>query len=221
MIFFTARSHIRTPHRGCRRFADLGLRPLITRAAVRSPSFTQGSRSSVDGRDRRLAQSSGQYQVQRGRLKNEEQLETPETVIARYAAQISLWALWISGGALFVAVCAFILELRRRFDEGVRLSVNIMPRAKLFGGVQDANTYLSVIVTNRGSAPTTITHFLLFYYPNQLALYLPRWSGRWLKWLRPQPSFIANTGTPGPIPYFLEPGKTGLEWLPTRLTLNK
>jgi hypothetical protein len=161
----------------------------------------------VDGRDRRLAQSSGQYQVQRGRLKNEEQLETPETVIARYAAQISLWALWISGGALFVAVCAFILELRRRFDEGVRLSVNIMPRAKLFGGVQDANTYLSVIVTNRGSAPTTITHFLLFYYPNQLALYLPRWSGRWLKWLRPRPSFIANTGTPGPIPYFLELGK--------------
>jgi hypothetical protein len=134
-------------------------------------------------------------------------LDTPETVIARYAAQISLWALWISGGALCVAVCAFVLELRRRFDEGVRLSVTIMPRAKLFGGVQDVNTYLSVIVTNRGSAPTTITHLALFDYPNRLALHVPRWSARWSKWLRPQTFFIANTGTPGPIPYFLEPGK--------------
>ena len=134
-------------------------------------------------------------------------MDTPETVVARYAAQIALWALWISGGALFVSACAFALELRRRFDEGVKLSVTIMANAKLVGGIQDENTYLSVIVTNRGSAPTTVTHMVLFNYPNQLALYAPRRLARWMKWIRPQTFFIANTGQPGPIPYFLEPGK--------------
>jgi hypothetical protein len=135
-------------------------------------------------------------------------LDSPDTAIARYAAQISVWALWVSAGALFVSACAFALELRRRLDEGVRLTITVMPDAKLFGRAgRDENTYLSVTVTNRGSAPTTITHMVLFNYPSRLALLLPRWLTRWMKSQRPQTFFIANTGTPGPIPYLLEPGR--------------
>ena len=55
---------------------------------------------------------------------------------------------------LFIsALGVFALELRRWFDEGVKLSVSIMADAKVFSiGRVDTNTYLSATVTNRGSA---------------------------------------------------------------------
>jgi hypothetical protein len=139
--------------------------------------------------------------------KDEDKLDSPDIAVARYAAQISLWALWVSGGALFISICVFALEIRRWLDEGVRLSMMVMANAKLFGGGQnDPNTYLSVIVTNRGSAPTTITHMVFFNYPSRLARYAPRRVARWIKSLRPQTFFVPNTGAPGPIPYLLQPG---------------
>jgi len=138
-------------------------------------------------------------------------LDSPEVAVARYAASISLWALYVSGGALFVSACVFALELRRFFDEGVRLTMSIMPDARLFGGVQDvSNAYLSVTITNRGSAPTTITHMLLYDYPSRLAQYLPRRLSGWTRKQRPQTFVINPIGAPGPLPYVLQPGHTWL-----------
>jgi hypothetical protein len=136
-------------------------------------------------------------------------MDTPEVAVARYAARISLWALYVSGGALFISACVFALELRRWFDEGVRLSLSIMTDAKLIGGVQnDSNTYLSATLTNRGSEPTTITHMLLYDYPSRLAQYVPRRLTRWFKKQRPQTFVINAIGAPGPLPYVLQPGHT-------------
>jgi hypothetical protein len=69
-------------------------------------------------------------------------MDTPEVAVARYAARIWLWALYASGGALFISACVFALELRRWFDEGVRLSLSIMADAKLIGGVQNSSGLL-------------------------------------------------------------------------------
>ena len=103
-------------------------------------------------------------------------MDAPELAVARYAAHISLWALYVSAGALFVSACVFALELRRWFGEGVRLSLSIMVGARIIGGLErDDRKYLSVTVTNRGSVPTTITHIVLFNYPNCLARHVPNW----------------------------------------------
>jgi hypothetical protein len=157
-------------------------------------------------------------------------LEAPEIAVARYAAQISLWALYVSGGALFISACVFALELRRWFEEGVKLSVSIMADAKIFGGGRvDANTYLSATVTNRGSAPTTLTHMLLYNYQNQLASLVPdrifwmlnrlsrRLPDRVISWfgkLRPETAVVNSIGAPGPIPFVLQPGHT---WVGTAI----
>jgi hypothetical protein len=144
-------------------------------------------------------------------------MDAPEIAVARYAAQISLWALYVSGGALFISACVFALELRRWFDEGVKLSMTIIPDAKLFGGARpDPNTYVSATVTNRGSAPTSITHMVLYNYRNRLARYVPgrliRYApSRLIPWIRkqlPQTFIVAATGAPGPLPYVLQPGHT-------------
>jgi hypothetical protein len=131
-----------------------------------------------------------------------------ELTVARYAAQISLWALWVSSGALFVAACAFGLEVRRWLDEGVRLRLSIMVGAKVIGGSQrDENKYLTVTVTNRGNAPTTITHFVLYDYPSRLARYLPQWLYQRVKRFHAQTYIVNSIGAPESIPYVLEPGR--------------
>jgi hypothetical protein len=132
-----------------------------------------------------------------------------ELTVARYAAQISLWALWVSAGALFVAACAFGLEVRRWFDEGVRLSLSVMPNAIIIGPHgRDRDKYLSVTVTNRGDAPTTITHMVLYNYPSRLARWVPQWLYRRTKRFNAETWVINAIGAPGPIPYVLEPGRT-------------
>jgi hypothetical protein len=100
-----------------------------------------------------------------------------------------MWAFGISAGSLVVAACAFVLELRRWFDEGVKLSMSVMPDAKLVGGGVEDKTYLAITVANRGTAATTITHMVLFNYPGRLSLFLsklpivifkrPRFLWRW------------------------------------------
>ena len=137
-------------------------------------------------------------------------METPETAIARYAARISLWALIFSGGSLGVALCVFLLELRRWLNEGVKLTMSVMVDAKFFGGgQQDDDTYIAVTVTNRGNAATTITHMVLYDYPNRFARWLPQFLARWIKSQRPKTFIVANptaAGSPGRPPYVLEPG---------------
>jgi hypothetical protein len=120
--------------------------------------------------------------------------------------QIASWALAVSFLSMIVSACTFVLQLRRWFDEGVKLTISIMAEAKKFGvGTVDKNTYVSVTVTNRGDAPTTLTHLLVYTYPNKVAIYTPRRLLRFLKqpspktWIIPQP-------TPGTLPHLLEPG---------------
>jgi|SRR5271165_1583247 len=143
-------------------------------------------------------------------------MDSPEVAVARYAAKISLWAFGISAGSLVVAACAFVLELRRWFDEGVKLSMSVMPDAKLLGGgVQDDKMYLAITVANRGAAATTITHMVLYNYPDRLSLFLskfpivifkrPRFLWRWFAKHGPQ-TFIVNT-VRMPLPHVLEPGR--------------
>src|SRR5690348_10077441 len=99
-------------------------------------------------------------------------MDAPEVTIARYAASVSHWALLVSGGSFAVSACALVLEVRRWLTEGVRLTLSIVAEAKLFGGpVKDDATYLVASVTNRGDAPTTITHMVLFNYPSRLAIW--------------------------------------------------
>jgi hypothetical protein len=131
-----------------------------------------------------------------------------ELTVAHYAAQISLWALGVSAGAFLVSALALVLEFRRWLDEGVRLSLTVMVGARVFGGYErDENKYLTITVTNRGNAPTTITHFVLFNYPSKLARYVPRFLYRRIKWFHAQSFIVNSTGSPGPIPYVLEPGR--------------
>lgn len=137
-------------------------------------------------------------------------MDSPEVTVARYAARISLWAFGVSAGSLAIAFGVFALEVRRWFDEGVRLSISVIVDAKFFGGIEkDDQTYLAVTVTNRGSAATTITHMVLFNYPNTFGIWLPkrpRFLARLFKKHLPKTFIVANTGEMR-IPYVLEPGR--------------
>jgi hypothetical protein len=128
------------------------------------------------------------------------------------------WALGVSIGSLCVAFSGFVLQAARWFGEGVKLSMTVMAEAKLYGGEpQDENTYLAITVTNRGTAATTITHMVLYNYPDRLSLFLskcplfvisksPRFVRLWFKKHSPA-TFIVNT-VRMPLPHVLEPGRT-------------
>jgi hypothetical protein len=142
-------------------------------------------------------------------------MDSPEIAVARYAAKISLWALGLSGGSLVVAGCAFVLELRRWFDEGVKLSMSVMPDATLVGGgVKDPKTYLHITVANRGTVATTITHMVLYNYPSRLSRFLsrlpliffrhPRALRRWFE-KQGRETFVVRADQ---IPHVLDPGRT-------------
>jgi hypothetical protein len=142
-------------------------------------------------------------------------MDPPEVAVARFAAKISEWALFLSGGSLLIAACAFVLELRRWFDEGVKLSMNMMPGAILVGGgVKDPNRYLHITVANRGTSATTVTHMVLYNYPTRLSLFLsrlplslfkrPRFLWRWFE-RHGAETFIVKTDQ---VPHVLESGRT-------------
>jgi hypothetical protein len=50
------------------------------------------------------------------------------------ATQIALLALYVSIFALVVSAAASMLEMRRWFDEGVKLLLSLMPDAQMLGG---------------------------------------------------------------------------------------
>jgi hypothetical protein len=138
-------------------------------------------------------------------------MDTPELEVARYAAGISRAAFFISALSACVSAGLLALQVRRWADEGVRLSLIVMADAVFFGGNrQDENTYISLTVTNRGSAPTTITHMILYHYPTWYARYLPnRITGR-LKNQRPRTLIVPNpspSNAGGQLPHMLEPGR--------------
>lgn len=136
-------------------------------------------------------------------------MDNPELTVARYAARVSLWAFGVSALSFCVAFSAFALELRRWFNEGVRLSMSVMADAIFVeSGSKDKKKYLAITVTNRGDTATTITHMVLYNYPSRLAVWIPkrpRVMVRLLKKSQPA-TFIVNT-TAMPIPYVLEPGR--------------
>jgi len=94
-------------------------------------------------------------------------------------------SVYISCGSLFVAACALALELRRWFDEGVKLRINVMAEAKIAGGLRpDDNSYVAAHVANRDDAATTITHMYLEFFPTKFARFvgrLPLTLRRWIK----------------------------------------
>lgn len=97
-------------------------------------------------------------------------MDSPEVEMARYAARISLWALGVSVLALVATAGSLALEVRRWFDEGVKLSLSVVAKANLVGGnSEDTNDYLVLTVISRGNAPTTITSMVLWDFPTRLA----------------------------------------------------
>ncbi|MBV8888917.1 MAG: hypothetical protein JO305_04545 [Alphaproteobacteria bacterium] len=120
------------------------------------------------------------------------------------------WAFGASVGSLCVSLAAFALQLRRWFDEGVKLSMSVMSEAQMIGGFDDdEERYIAITVTNRGSAATTITHMVLYNYPDRLSLFFskcPRFVQRCFKKRRPQ-TFIVVNKAPLPLPHLLEPGR--------------
>lgn len=133
----------------------------------------------------------------------------PELDVARYAARISLWALFVAVGSLIVTACLLILEIKRWFNEGVRLSMSVMVDARLYGGhVADENKYIAITVTNRGSAPTTITHMVFYDFINIFSILIPKYPKfifRIFKKYWPNTMIIPNPGTQI-LPYVLDPG---------------
>jgi hypothetical protein len=122
-------------------------------------------------------------------------------------------SVYISCGSLFVAACALALELRRWFDEGVKLRINVMAEAGISGGLRsDDKTYVAAHVTNRGSAATTITHMYLEFYATSFARFvsrLPLPFRRWMKKQKPKTFLVPNPilpGCVGTLPYLLNPG---------------
>jgi hypothetical protein len=79
--------------------------------------------------------------------------------------------------------------------------------ARVVGAAPNSTKYLSLTVTNRGSAPTTITNMVLFNYPSYLARHLPIWLSARIKRFRPETFFVNSIGALGPLPYLLEPGR--------------
>jgi hypothetical protein len=103
--------------------------------------------------------------------------------------------------AAVVATGALALEVRRWFESGPRIVLNVIADAGYIGGYEkDENTYISVTATNKGNLPTSVTNMLVHSYDNF-------WSE-----LRNRPLYQAVITNPGiksgqHIPYVLEPGK--------------
>ncbi len=73
---------------------------------------------------------------------------------------------WIAVLALVVGGGALGLEIRRWVESGPRLRLNVMADA-VMAPEDDGKPKAALWVTNRGSAPTTITHMVVFTYPSR------------------------------------------------------
>lgn len=113
------------------------------------------------------------------------------------------WQVGIAVYAAIVATGALALEVRRWFEGRPSLIVTAAPGMMTYGikGRQDG-PYVMVTVTNRGNAPTTVTHLVIHEYANL-----------WKRWRRQQGEtyYISNPTIPGSaigkLPTILEPGR--------------
>jgi hypothetical protein len=128
-----------------------------------------------------------------------------EVEIARYAAQISLYALIVSVVAAVLSAGAVGLEFARWLNEGVRLRMTLMPGAIVVGNgrIDKKKIYLAIFVANRGNNATTITNMLLEERPSLFERLVLRKKSSHM--LVPDPTL---PGTAGRLPFLLEPGKT-------------
>jgi hypothetical protein len=114
---------------------------------------------------------------------------------------------WVAGYAAIVATGALALEIRRWFEAGAKISMRANPNMTLADGKgYKKERILTVNATNRGDAPTTITHLTVEEFPSF-------WSR--LR-NRPSQSFVIPDpridGAGNGLPYVLQPGQqwTGL-----------
>jgi TusA-related sulfurtransferase len=71
---------------------------------------------------------------------------------------------WISIYAAIVSTSALLLNFKNWIDSGVKLKLSLMDNAKMFGGDSSQKMpdgQIILIVTNQGSATTTITHMVM------------------------------------------------------------
>lgn len=109
---------------------------------------------------------------------------------------------WVAIYAGIVGTAALALEVRRWVESGPLLYISHMYPGQTIGGPNEDKTYIFVNVTNRGNAPCTITHMLIFDY------------GNWWNWLRRErvmQAIVPQPGLSGPqssTPHHLEVGRT-------------
>jgi hypothetical protein len=121
-----------------------------------------------------------------------------------------------TGYAAIVATGALALEIRRWFETGPRLVISIMPNAMTFGGGNADEELCAVTVTNRGRNATTITHLVLYEFPDWVQRLLPNWLQRLMpKWVRRiykspvKTYFVQNSHIRGqpPLPWEIGPNQ--------------
>jgi hypothetical protein len=71
--------------------------------------------------------------------------------------------------AAIVSTSALLLNFKNWFDSGVKLKLSLMDNAKMFGGGASKSSpdgQIALIVTNQGTATTTITHMVMLEFPS-------------------------------------------------------
>jgi hypothetical protein len=71
--------------------------------------------------------------------------------------------------AAIVSTSALLLNFKNWFDSGVKLKLSLMDNAKMFGGgtlKSSPDGQIALIVTNQGTATTTITHMVMLEFPS-------------------------------------------------------
>ena len=74
----------------------------------------------------------------------------------------------ISIYAAIVSTTALLLNFKNWLDSGAKLKLTLMDNAKMFGGgasQKSPDGQIAIIVTNQGSAATTITHMVMLEFP--------------------------------------------------------
>jgi hypothetical protein len=74
--------------------------------------------------------------------------------------------------AAIVSTSALLLNFKNWLDSGAKLKLTLMDNAKMFGGggatKKSPDGQIALIVTNQGSAATTITHMVILEFPSLL-----------------------------------------------------
>jgi hypothetical protein len=111
--------------------------------------------------------------------------------------------LWIAIYAAILSTGGLFLGVRRWFESGPRLMIDLIPDGITIGGGPDTDEKDLVIVmaTNRGEAATMITNLLLFEFETRIQRFRNRAKR---SFVIPNPQL---KGYPPNLPHVLEPGR--------------